>query len=124
MTTHSESLYATVMDDSELTGCPVVTEGAGPYGGDEEVAEPLVTGGKKYSDVDQDICAHTEQFPKRRWWIAFGISSSLLGLLVVSLISLFYVGEGIVGINSPVKLLSSPNLSSSPFLATRAWDTE
>ncbi len=102
MTTHSESLYATVMDDSQLTGGPVVREGAGPYGGDEEIAEPLVTGGKKYRDVDQDICAHTEQFPMRRWWIAFGFALTLLGVLGVSLISLFYVGEGIVGINSPV----------------------
>ncbi len=76
--------------------------GAGPFGGDEEIAEPLVTGGKKYADVDQDICAHTEQFPTRRWWIAFAIALSFLGLLVFSLISLFYVGMGIVGINSPV----------------------
>jgi len=80
----------------------VVLEGAGPYGGDEEIEEPLVTGAKKYLDVDQDICAYTEQFPMRRWWIAFGISLTFLLVLVISLAVLFYAGEGVVGINSPV----------------------
>ncbi len=96
------SPYATVTDDSQLTGYPVVVPGAGPFGGDEEIEEPLVTGGKKYAQVDQDICLHTEQFPTRRWWIAFAIALSLLGLLVFSLINLFYVGVGVVGTNSPV----------------------
>ena len=96
------SPYATVTDDSQLTGRPIVIPGAGPFGGDEEIEEPLVTGGKKYAQVDQDICLHTEQFPTRRWWIAFAIALSLLGLLVFSLINLFYVGVGVVGTNSPV----------------------
>jgi len=100
MTTPSP--YATVMDDRQLTGRPIVLPGAGVFGGDEEIEEPLVTGGKQYVDVDQDICAHTERFPTRRWWIAFAIALSFLGLLVFSLISLFYVGIGIVGPNSPV----------------------
>ncbi len=96
------SLYETVMDDSQLTGLPVVLPGAGPYGGDEEVPEPLVTGNKKYTDVDQDICAHTERFPTRRWWVCFAIALSFLGLLLFSLVTLFYVGIGVVGPNSPV----------------------
>ena len=102
MTSREMSLYATVLDDSQLTGRPVVRAGQGAYGGDLEVDEPLVTGGKTYLDVDQDICGHTERFPLRRWWIAFGIALSFLGLLVFSLITLFYVGVGIVGPNSPV----------------------
>jgi molybdopterin-containing oxidoreductase family membrane subunit len=89
------------MDDAQLTGHPIVVPGAGPFGGDQEVDEPLVTGGKKYTDVDKDICAHTERFPTRRWWIAFAIALSFLGLLVYSLIALFYVGIGIVGATSP-----------------------
>ncbi len=96
------SLYATVKDDSQLTGRPVVLPGAGPFGGDEEIEEPLVTGGKRYADVDKDICLHTEQFPTRLWWIAFAISSSFLALLVFSIIALSYIGVGIVGTNSPV----------------------
>ena len=96
------SLYETVMDDSQLTGLPVVLPGEGPYGGDEEIEEPLVTGNKKFTDVDQDICAHTERFPMRRWWICFGIALAFLGLLGFSLITMFYVGIGVVGPNSPV----------------------
>jgi len=102
MTRHSESPYATVMDDSQLTGRPIVTEEGGPYGGVREIPEPLVTGAKKYTDVDQDICAHTEQFPTRRWWISITISGSLMGLLFFSLATLFYAGVGVVGVNSPV----------------------
>ncbi|OGR14822.1 MAG: hydrogenase [Deltaproteobacteria bacterium RIFOXYB12_FULL_58_9] len=76
--------------------------GSGPFGGDEEIDEPWVTGGKRYVDIDRDVCAHTEQFPTRRWWIAFGVALCLLGLLVFSLVSLAFVGVGIVGPNSPV----------------------
>ena len=102
MTRHSESPYATVMDDSQLTGRPLVLEEDGPYGGGREIPEPLVTGAKKYTDVDEDICSHAEQFPTRRWWIAITISGSLLGLLLFSLATLFYAGVGVVGVNSPV----------------------
>lgn len=96
------SPYATILDDSQLAGRPIVLPGAGPYGGDEEIDEPLVTGGKKYTDVDQDICGHTETFPTRRWWIAFAIALSAFGLLVFSLTMLFAVGVGVVGPNAPV----------------------
>jgi len=90
------------MDDAALTGRPIVLTGQGPFGGDREVDEPLVTGAKKYLDVDQDICVHTEQFPTRRWWIAFTIALAFLGMLGVALATLFYVGMGIVAPNSPV----------------------
>ena len=63
MTRHNVSPYATVMDDSQLTGRPIVLAGAGPYGGDLEIPEPLVTGGKKWADVDRAICMPAEQFP-------------------------------------------------------------
>ena len=102
MTRHSGSPYATIMDDSQLTGRPIVLEEGGPYGGAREIPEPLVTGAKKYSDVDQDICVHAEKFPTRRWWICIAISGSLLGLLLFSLVTLFYAGMGILGVNSPV----------------------
>src|SRR5512136_463410 len=102
MTRHEASPYATVMDDSQLTGRPIVLAGAGPYGGDLEVPEPLVTGGKKWADIDRDICMHAERFPTKRWWIAFGVALAFLGLLVFGLITLFYAGMGIAGVNQPV----------------------
>ena len=40
MTRHEASPWATVQDDSQLTGRPIVIVGAGPYGGDLEVPEP------------------------------------------------------------------------------------
>ncbi len=102
MTRHDVSPYATVMDDSQLTGRPIVVPGAGPYGGDLEIPEPLVTGGKKWADVDRDICMHAEQFPTRRWWFAFSIALAFLGVLVFALVTLFYAGMGIAGVNQPV----------------------
>jgi molybdopterin-containing oxidoreductase family membrane subunit len=101
MTTLS-SPYALVPNDEALTGAAVVRAGAGPLGGDEEVDEPLVTGGKKYSDVDQDVCLHAEQFPTKLWWIAFAISGTFTLGLLVSLIVLFRVGMGVVAPNNPV----------------------
>ena len=94
--------WATVMDDSQLTGEAIVVPGAGPYGGDLEVPEPLVTGAKRYADVDLDVCMHAERFPTRRWWIAFSIALAALSCLVVGLATLFYAGEGVAGINHPV----------------------
>ena len=70
--------------------------------GDLEIEEPLVTGAKKWVDVDRDICMHAEQFPTKRWWIAFGVALACLGVLVFSLITLFYSGMGILGVNQPV----------------------
>jgi hypothetical protein len=96
------SPYATVMDDSQLTGRPIVVARAGPYGGDLEIAEPLVTGAKTWADVDRDICMHTEQFPTRRWWLAFGVALAFLSLLVFAVFTLFYAGIGIAGVNQPV----------------------
>ena len=69
MTRHEASPYATVMDDSQLRGRPIVLPGAGPYGGDLEIPEPLVTGAKTYAQVDRDICQPAEVFPTRRWWM-------------------------------------------------------
>ena len=44
MTKREMSPYATVMDDSQLTGRPIVVPGAGPYGGDLEVPETILEG--------------------------------------------------------------------------------
>jgi len=103
MTSHNQdSPYATVMDDSQLKGVPIVIEGGGPYGGDEFIAEPLVTGAKTYAEVDRDICLHTEQFPTKRWAMAFAVALSMLSMLAVAVATLVYAGEGVVGINHPV----------------------
>ncbi len=96
------SPYAVYMNDSMLTGKPLVIEGAGPFGGDMFIPEPLVTGAKRYLDVDTDIGVHVDSFPTRRWWIAFALALSALSMLGLGLATLFYAGEGVVGINHPV----------------------
>jgi molybdopterin-containing oxidoreductase family membrane subunit len=93
---------ATVMDDSQLRGLPILSPGTGLHGGDELVPEPLVTGGKTWNDVDQDIGLHVDSFPTRRWWIAFGVALFFLGLFVLGLATLIYAGQGIAGYNHPV----------------------
>jgi len=42
------------------------------------VREPLVTGGKTYRDVTEDIYKQVEGKPTKEWLIAFGISVLLL----------------------------------------------
>jgi len=102
MTRHEASPYDAVMDDRHLAGRPIVRPAAGPHGGDLEVPEPLVTGGKTWADVDRDICMHAEHFPTKRWWIAFSVALGFLGLLVFALVTLFYAGMGVAGVNQPV----------------------
>ena len=97
-----KSPYETVAGDADLHGVPITVEGGGLLGGNELITEPLVTGNKTYADVDGDIAFHVENFPTRRWWICFIIAGSMLGLLFFSLATLFYTGEGVVGINHPV----------------------
>ncbi len=93
---------ATIMDDSQLQGLPIVSPGTGPGGADELIPEPLVTGGKTYADVDKDIGFHVDNFPTRRWWIAFSIALVFLGMFGVGLAVLFYAGQGIAGYNHPM----------------------
>ena len=45
---------------------------------------------------------HAEQFPTKKWWIAFSVALAFLSLLVFALIELFYAGMGIAGVNQPV----------------------
>jgi len=35
---------------------------------------------------------HAEQFPTKRWWIAFAVALTFLGLLGFALITLLYCG--------------------------------
>jgi len=90
------------MKRSELIGHPRMLEGKGPLGGNRASREPLVTGGKSYSDVNDDISIHTERMPTKLWVFAF-IPAVLLMLMFLTGLGLeITVGQGLVGINSPV----------------------
>ncbi|MEO1268235.1 MAG: NrfD/PsrC family molybdoenzyme membrane anchor subunit, partial [Myxococcota bacterium] len=88
--------------ERELTGYSIYHEKAGPYGGDVAEYEPLVTGGKSYGDVDDDIIRHVESFPTKLWLGAFGLAATVAGIFFTSVVLMFGTGLGTQGINSPV----------------------
>ena len=69
---------------------------------DPRVREPLVLGGKNFTDVTDVVASIAERETPRAWYIAFGISLTLLGVLVVCLTQLILTGPGVWGNNQPV----------------------
>jgi len=66
-------------------------------------ARPILPPDQSYGDVTDQLAGIPLNFPtRRRWLIALGLSSLLLGLLFVSAIVLFSTGVGIWGLNIPV----------------------
>lgn len=86
----------------DLTGYSVYHEGQGPLGGPLAEREPLVTGGRSYSDVDDDIIKHVESFPGVKWWGVFGLALTVLTVFLFSIFSAIGTGLGTQAINSPV----------------------
>jgi molybdopterin-containing oxidoreductase family membrane subunit len=66
------------------------------------IREPLITGGKTYHDVTNDICKQVEGKPTKLWFICFGFSLVLLGLGSYSLYKTWTVGLGLWGLNKTV----------------------
>lgn len=66
------------------------------------VRVPLVTGGKKAKDVTNDICKQVEAAPTTAWYIAMGISLITLGFGTFCLLSLWWEGLGLWGLNKTV----------------------
>ena len=62
----------------------------------------LVSGDPSLHDVTEAVVRPLEWTPPRGWYIAFGISLSLLGLFVLSIGWLFWEGVGVWGNNVPV----------------------
>jgi molybdopterin-containing oxidoreductase family membrane subunit len=63
---------------------------------------PLVTGNADYTSITNDVCKIAEQYrPPRSWYIAFGISLSVLGVLGLSVVYLISTGIGVWGNNNP-----------------------
>ncbi len=67
-----------------------------------EVRKPLVTGGKTYADVTDDICRHVEAAPNIRWLAALGVSTIILGFGAISVYVLLFEGIGSWGLNKTV----------------------
>ncbi len=66
------------------------------------VRPPLVTGGKTYADVTEDICRHVEAKPTKEWWWAFLISLAVLAYGTFCVFWTWWEGLGVWGLNKTV----------------------
>ena len=66
------------------------------------VREPLVTGGKTWADITNDICRQVEGRPSKSWIIAFVLSAILLSVGVFCVFYTWFVGIGVWGLNKTV----------------------
>ena len=67
-----------------------------------EIRQPLVTGGKTYSDVTEDICRPIENKPSSSWWLGFVIALVFLFILVATLTWTVWEGIGTWNVNKSV----------------------
>lgn len=63
---------------------------------------PLVAGDPGFHDITESVSRPVEWSPPTGWYIVFGISLAMLGMLLVSVAWLFWEGIGIWGNNVPV----------------------
>ena len=69
----------------------------------KEIGEtPLVSEGTTFRSITETVARVTENKAPRGWWIAFGISSSFLGVMTLAIAYLFWTGVGVWGNNAPV----------------------
>ncbi|MBK0402303.1 polysulfide reductase NrfD [Adhaeribacter sp. BT258] len=66
------------------------------------IREPLVTGGKTYHDITQDISRHVESKPNMRWAAALAVSLFFLGVFLWSVYRTLWYGIGEWGLNKTV----------------------
>ena len=66
------------------------------------VRPPLVTGGKSYHDVTNDVCKPVESVPSKAWVVALGIALITLGFGVYCVGRLVWDGIGMWGLNKTV----------------------
>ena len=66
------------------------------------VREPLVTGGKTYHDITDDVCRQVEAKPNIRWAIALAVSLFFLGVFIYSVYRTLWFGIGEWGLNKTV----------------------
>ena len=64
--------------------------------------QPLVTGGKTYHQITEDICSPTERMPGSMWFIAFAVSIAFLGIFAFSVFWTVYYGIGSWNLNRTI----------------------
>ncbi|MEK6579136.1 MAG: NrfD/PsrC family molybdoenzyme membrane anchor subunit, partial [Bdellovibrionota bacterium] len=65
------------------------------------VPEILVTGGKKFSSVNEDVSTPLESFPTWKWWVCFGAALSAFAVGATLAGIMFARGLGVLGLNQP-----------------------
>lgn len=66
------------------------------------VRPPLVTGGKTYHDITEDVCRQVEAKPNLRWLLALGAALTALTIGGLALFRLFFYGIGEWGLEKSV----------------------
>ncbi|GEO05241.1 molybdopterin oxidoreductase [Adhaeribacter aerolatus] len=66
------------------------------------VREPLVTGGKTYHDITNDVSRQVEAKPNIRWAIALAVALFFLGIFIYSVYRTLWFGIGEWGLNKTV----------------------
>jgi len=66
------------------------------------IREPLVTGGKTYHDITEDVSRQVEAKPNIRWAIALAVALFFLGIFIYSVYRTLWYGIGEWGLNKTV----------------------
>jgi Ni/Fe-hydrogenase subunit HybB-like protein len=66
------------------------------------IREPLVTGGKTYHDITEDVCRQVEAKPNIRWAMALAVSLVGLAIFIYSVYRTLWYGIGEWGLNRTV----------------------
>ncbi|WP_242927059.1 NrfD/PsrC family molybdoenzyme membrane anchor subunit [Pontibacter vulgaris] len=66
------------------------------------IREPLVTGGKTYHDITEDVCRQVEAKPNARWAAAFAVALVGLAIFLYSVYRTLWYGIGEWGLNKTV----------------------
>ncbi len=64
--------------------------------------EPLIRGDKDYHQITEDICSPTENKPGLLWFIAIGISTTVLGVGSFAVLATLFEGIGMWGVNKSI----------------------
>jgi len=69
---------------------------------DYTIDPPITTRAVTPAEIDSAIAAPLDRFPSKRWWIAFGVTSTMLAGGLATIAYMLYEGIGLLGFNQPV----------------------